>query len=101
MGKLRDLHYELLKHPPYPPGLAPSDVYLFSKLKIFLAGQCFFFESRGDCSCRGVFCRSYEETLQGRNNGAGPSLGINVLDLREIMLKNKNNFEIIHSFFYC
>ena len=21
----------------------------------------FFFESRGDCSCRGVFCRSYEE----------------------------------------
>jgi hypothetical protein len=27
--------------------------------------------------------------------------GINVLVLREITLKNKNNFEIINSFFYC
>jgi len=25
MGKLRDLHYELLEHPPYSPDLAPSD----------------------------------------------------------------------------
>jgi len=33
-----------------------------------------FFESRGDCSCRGIFCRSYEEPLQGRDNGAGASL---------------------------
>jgi len=33
-----------------------------------------FFESRGDCSCRGVFCRSYEEPLQERDNGAGASL---------------------------
>jgi hypothetical protein len=36
--------------------------------------SAFFFESRGDCSCRGVFCRSYEEPLQGRDNGAGESL---------------------------
>jgi len=35
MGKLRDLHYELLEHPPYSPDLAPSDFYLFPKLKIF------------------------------------------------------------------
>ena len=42
--------------------------------------SAFFFKSRGDCSCRGVFCRSYEEPLQGRDNGAG----INVLVLREI-----------------
>jgi histone-lysine N-methyltransferase SETMAR len=41
MGKLRDLHYELLKHPPYSPDLAPSDFYLFPKLKLYLAGQCF------------------------------------------------------------
>jgi len=73
-GKLRDLHYELLEHPPYSPDLAPSDFYLFPKLKLFLAGQRFsFFQSRGDCSCRGVFCRSYEEPLQGRDNGAGAS----------------------------
>jgi histone-lysine N-methyltransferase SETMAR len=41
MGKLRDLHYELLKHPPYSPYLAPSDFSLLPKLKLFLAGQRF------------------------------------------------------------
>jgi hypothetical protein len=41
MGKLRDLHYELLEHPPYSPDLAPSDFCLFQKLKLFLAGQRF------------------------------------------------------------
>jgi len=25
MGKLRDLHYKLLEHPPHYPDLAPSD----------------------------------------------------------------------------
>jgi histone-lysine N-methyltransferase SETMAR len=72
MGKLRYLHYELLEHPPYSPDLVPSDFYLFPKLKLFLAVA--FFESRGDCSCRGVFCTSYEEPLQGRDNGAGAFL---------------------------
>jgi histone-lysine N-methyltransferase SETMAR len=41
MGKLRDMHYELLQHPPYPPDLAPSDFSLFPKLKLFLPGQRF------------------------------------------------------------
>jgi histone-lysine N-methyltransferase SETMAR len=41
MGKLRDLHYELLEHPTYSPDLAPSDFFLFPKLKLFLAGQRF------------------------------------------------------------
>jgi len=41
MGKLRDLHYELLEHPPYSPDLAPSDFCLLPKLKLFLAGQRF------------------------------------------------------------
>jgi hypothetical protein len=74
MGKLRVLHYELLKYPPYSPDLTLSDFYLFPKLKLFLAGQSFSFELRGDCSCRKVFCRSYEEPLQGRNNGTGALL---------------------------
>jgi hypothetical protein len=74
MGKLRDLYYELLELPPYSLDFAPSDIYLFPKLKLFLSGQHFFFESRGDCNCRGLFCRSYEEPLQGRDNGAGTSL---------------------------
>jgi len=26
--------------------------------------SAFFFKSRGDCSCRGVFCRTYKEPLQ-------------------------------------
>jgi histone-lysine N-methyltransferase SETMAR len=42
MGKLRDLHYQLLEHPPYSPDLAPSDSCLFPKLKFFLTGQRFF-----------------------------------------------------------
>jgi len=41
MGKLRDLHYELLEHSPYTPDLAPSDFSLFPKLKLFLAGLRF------------------------------------------------------------
>jgi histone-lysine N-methyltransferase SETMAR len=39
MGKLRDLHYELLEHPPCSPDLAPSDFCLFPKPKLFLADQ--------------------------------------------------------------
>jgi len=39
--KLRDLHYELLEHPPYSSDLAPSDFCLFPKFKLFLAGQSF------------------------------------------------------------
>jgi len=41
MEKLRDLHYELLEHPPYFPDLAPSDFCLLPKLRIFLACQRF------------------------------------------------------------
>jgi transposase len=42
MGKLRDLHYELLEQPPCAPDLASSDFYLFPELKLFLAGRRFF-----------------------------------------------------------
>jgi histone-lysine N-methyltransferase SETMAR len=41
MTKLRNLYYELLEHPLYFPDLAPSDFYLFPKLKIFHTGQRF------------------------------------------------------------
>jgi len=33
--------FELLKHPPYSPDLAPSDYYLFPKLKEYLRGKKF------------------------------------------------------------
>ena len=41
VGKLRNLHYELLAHPPCSPDLVPSDFCPFPELKLFLAGQRF------------------------------------------------------------
>jgi hypothetical protein len=74
MGKLRDLHYELLEHPHFSPDLASSDSCLSPKLKLFLAGHRFLSNQEAIAAVRGVFCRSYKELLQGRNNSAGASL---------------------------
>lgn len=65
MEKLRDLCYELLEHPPYSPDLALSDLHLFPKLKTLSRWSTFFIRSRGDFSCRQVFCRSYTKTTSG------------------------------------
>jgi len=55
MGKLRDLPYELLEHPPYSPDLAPSDFCLFSKLKLFLVGQRFSSNQEAIAAVEGYF----------------------------------------------
>jgi len=55
MGKLRDLHYELLEHPPCSPDLAPSDFCLLPKLKLFLAGQRFSFNQEAIAAVEGYF----------------------------------------------
>ena len=59
MGKLRDLHYELLEHPPCSPDLAPSDfslsLSLFPKLKLFLAGQRFSSNQEAIAAVEGYF----------------------------------------------
>jgi hypothetical protein len=55
IGKLRDLHYELLEHPPYFPHMAPSDFYLFPKLKLFLAGQRFSSNQEAVADVEGYF----------------------------------------------
>jgi len=55
MGKLRDLHNELLEHPPYSPYLAPSDIYLFPRLKLFLAGQRFSSNQLAIATVEGYF----------------------------------------------
>jgi histone-lysine N-methyltransferase SETMAR len=55
MGKLRDLHYELLEHPPYSPDLAPYDFCLFSKLKLFLSGQHFCLNQKVTGAVGGYF----------------------------------------------
>jgi [histone H3]-lysine36 N-dimethyltransferase SETMAR len=39
--KINALKFTTLAHPPYSPDLAPSDYYLFPKLKEFLRGQHF------------------------------------------------------------
>ena len=41
MSKLHKLKYELVRHPPYSPDLAPSDYYLFPNLKKWLGGKRF------------------------------------------------------------
>jgi histone-lysine N-methyltransferase SETMAR len=55
MGKRRNLHYELLEHPPYSADLAPSDFYLFPKLKPFLAGQHFAWNQEATATVEGYF----------------------------------------------
>ena len=55
IGKLRDLHYELLEHQPYSSDLAPSDFHLFPKLKIFLAGQRFSSNQEAIAAVEGYF----------------------------------------------
>jgi histone-lysine N-methyltransferase SETMAR len=55
MGKLRDLHYELLEHPPYSPDLAPFDFYLLPKLKLFLTGQRFSSNQEAIAAVEGYF----------------------------------------------
>ena len=55
MGKLRDLHYELLEHPPCSTDLAPFDFCLFPKLKFFLAGQRFSSNREATAAVEGYF----------------------------------------------
>jgi histone-lysine N-methyltransferase SETMAR len=52
--KLRDLHYELLEHPPYSPAVAPH-FCLFPKLKLFLAGQHFSSNQEAIAAVEGYF----------------------------------------------
>jgi histone-lysine N-methyltransferase SETMAR len=75
MGKLRDLLDELLEHPPYFPDLAPSDFYLFPKLKLFLAGQRFSLNQGANAAVEGYFADLTENRYRD---------GIMVLEHRRI-----------------
>ena len=100
MGKLRDLHYELLEHPLYCPDLVPYDFSLFPKLKLLLAGQRFSSKQEAIAAVEGYFAdltkNHYRDGIMALEHRWNK-----LLVLREIMLKNKNNFEIIYSFFHC
>jgi len=54
-AKLRDLHYELLEHPPYSSDFALSDFCLFLKLILFLAGQRFSSNQEAIAAVEGYF----------------------------------------------
>ena len=38
---MKPFNWEILDHPPYSPDLAPSNYYLFIKMKVWLATQSF------------------------------------------------------------
>jgi histone-lysine N-methyltransferase SETMAR len=100
MRKLRDLHYELLEHPPYSPYLAPTDFCLFPKLKLFLAGQRFSSNQEAIAAVKGYFTNlkknHYRDGIMALEHRWNKRIS-----LKGDMLKNKNNSEIINSFFYC
>jgi hypothetical protein len=54
MGKLRDLHYELLEHPVSQIWLPLTSVS--PETQTLSHWSVIFLKSGGDCSCRGVFC---------------------------------------------
>ena len=41
MAAIRECGFQLIEHPPYSPDLAPSDYYLFLKMKKELSGHHF------------------------------------------------------------
>lgn len=53
--KFKELGWELLPHPPYSPDLAPSDYYLFSNLKKWLAGKKFYSNEEVEWETNGYF----------------------------------------------
>jgi histone-lysine N-methyltransferase SETMAR len=55
IGRLRDLHYELLEHLLYSPDLAPPNFCLFPKLKLFPAGQRFSSNQEAIAAVTGYF----------------------------------------------
>jgi histone-lysine N-methyltransferase SETMAR len=55
VGKLSDLHYEFMEHPPYSPDLALSDISLFPRLKLFLAGKRFASNQEAIAAIEGYF----------------------------------------------
>ena len=55
MGKVNELPFKLLPHPPYSPDLALSDFYLFPNLKRWLQGQRFLSNEEVKWETNGLF----------------------------------------------
>jgi histone-lysine N-methyltransferase SETMAR len=100
MRKLRDLHNELLEHPPYSPDLAPYNFFLLPKLKLFLAGQHFSPNQEAIAAVEGYFAdltkNHYRDGIMALENQWNKCIS-----LKGDYVENKNNFEIIYFFFCC
>ena len=53
LAAIRNAGFELVHHPPYSPDLAPSDFYLFPKLKEFMKGRRFADDEDVICTANG------------------------------------------------
>jgi histone-lysine N-methyltransferase SETMAR len=58
---LEDLHFEVLKHPAYPPDLAPTDYCLFPNLKKHLKGRKF--SSIGEATLAADGCLQHNQKI--------------------------------------
>ncbi|CAF4830352.1 unnamed protein product [Pieris macdunnoughi] len=59
MAAIQETGFELLEHPPYSPDLAPSDFYLFPRLKEYLRGKKFDDDSEVMTAVE-VFCEGQD-----------------------------------------
>jgi len=49
---MKSLKFTVVSHPPYSPDLAPSDFWLFPKLKETLKGQYFSSDAKAEADVR-------------------------------------------------
>jgi hypothetical protein len=80
--------------------LAPSDFYIFPKLKLFLAGQRFSLNQEAIVAVEGYFAdlvkNRYRDGIMALEHRWNKCMS-----LKGDYVENRNYFEIVNSFFYC
>ncbi|PNF30022.1 hypothetical protein B7P43_G05833 [Cryptotermes secundus] len=74
-GRIQELQWELLEHPPYSPVLAPTDFHLFGPLKNHLGGKCFYDNEKVEMEVRKwlrqqskrLVCCGFQHTAEKRD----------------------------------
>jgi histone-lysine N-methyltransferase SETMAR len=87
METLRKLKWNLLTHPPYSPDLAPSDFYLFGRLKSDLQGMRFADNDAVIQTVRSGYAANHKTFLK-RASGCFQNVGKNVLTPEGSTLKS-------------
>lgn len=75
VAKAQELKFQILAHPAYSPDLAPSDYWLFPKLKEVLKGQRFSSEKDACNAAERFFEEQTSEFFFERDKSIGPPLG--------------------------